>query len=115
MIEFAVPAVELEELAALLDSGKLEPLRDKYEGARRTKLPLSKYTSRIWLFPFGTYPSPNHPVEVFRNGLVQWMDNEVKLFRVGKQRPITTVVFLQDTREGDIVQATYIALPSRMN
>ena len=113
-MEFIIPTAELEELAALLDNKKLEPLRDKYAGARRTKLPLSKYTSRTWLFPFGTHPSPTHPVEVFRNGMAQWMDHEVKLFRVGKQYPITVVVFLQETKDQDLVQATYIAVPSRM-
>ena len=115
VMEFDLPTAELEELAVLLDTGKLEPLRDKYEGARRTKLPLSKYTSRTWLFPFGTHPSPRHTVEIFRNGLVQWMDKEVKLLRIGQRHPITVVVFLQETREQDRVQATYVALPTRMS
>ena len=114
-MEFVVPAAELEQLAVLLDNKKLEPLRDKYEGARRTKLPLTKYTSRTWLFPFGTHPSPDHAVEVFRNGMIQWMDNEVKLFRVGQLHPITVVVFLQETKDQDLVQASYLAMPSRMS
>jgi len=113
-MEFETPTADLEELADLLDTGKLQPLRDKYENPRRTKLPLSKYTSRIWLFPFGTHPSSAHPVEVFRNGMVQWMDNEVRLIQVGRQHPVTVVVFLQETRDQDRVQATYVALPSRI-
>jgi hypothetical protein len=112
MINFVVPIEDLEELADLLDSGKLEVLRDRHARARRTKQPLSRYTSRIWLFPFGIHPSSRHPVEVFRNGMVQWMDNEVKLFQIGRARVITVAVFLHETREGDRVQATYVAVPS---
>jgi hypothetical protein len=114
-MNFVIPTDELEELGELVDKKKLEPLRDKYEGARRTKQPLERYSSRTWLFPFGVHPSPTRPVEVFRNGLAQWMDHEVKLFRVGLKHPITVVVFLQDTQENDRVQATYIAVPSRTN
>lgn len=112
-MDFIIPAKELEELGDVLDSGKLEPLRNQFEGARLTKQPLTKYTSRIWLFPLGTHPSLKHPVEVFRNGMTQWMDHELKLIRVGKTKPIIVVVFLQETKEGDLIQATYMALPSK--
>jgi len=51
-------------------------------------------------------------VQVFRNGLAQWMDHEVKLFKVGSRRPITVAVFQRETRPKDRVQATYIAVES---
>jgi hypothetical protein len=111
-MSFVVPEAELEELADVLDSGKLELLRDRYETARRIKQPLEMYTSRIWLFPFGVHPSSRHPVQVFRNGLAQWMNHEVKLFKVGSRRPLTVAVFQRETRPGDRVQATYIAVES---
>ena len=111
-MDFIIPTDELKELAELLDSGKLESLRDKCEEGRRTKVMLSKYTSRIWFFPFGARPNLKHPIEVFYNGMAQWMNHEVKLVRVGQKKPITVVVFLQETKEGDLVQATYMILPS---
>jgi len=114
MIDFVVPVEELEELAEILDSRKLEVLRDRHPRARKTKQPLSKYSSRIWLFPFGVRPSSRHPVDIFRNGMAQWMDTEVKLYQIGVLRPLTVAVFLHETRDDDVVQATYTAVPMEM-
>lgn len=113
MAEFVVPTEDLEELARVMDEGKIEVLRDHYTGARRTKQPLARHTSRIWLFPFGIHPNHHEPVQVWRNGMTQWMDHEVKLFRVGKLKPITVLVFEQPTREKDTVQASYVSVPTQ--
>lgn len=110
-MDFDLPTQELQELSDRLDDRTVIPLRDRYDKPRRIKQPLSRYSSRVWLFPFGIHPSRKHPVEVFRNGLVQWMDHEIMLRPVGRKKPMTVVVFLQDTKEGDLVQATYIAVP----
>ena len=114
MINFVLPVEELEELAEILDSRRLEVLRDRHPRARKTKQPLSRYSSRTWLFPFGVRPSPSQPVEIFRNGMAQWMDKEVKLYQIGRMRPITVAVFLHEIREDDVVQATYTAVPMEM-
>jgi hypothetical protein len=100
--------LELKELAEMVTSGKVVLLRDRYPHARRTKQPLAHHTSRIFLFPFGVRPSQKHPIEVFRNGLPQWMGEEVQVLRCG---PLYAAVFAQETREGDVVQATYVAAP----
>lgn len=111
MAEFVVPTEDLEELVRVMDEGKVEDLRDHYPEPRRTKQPLTRYTSRIWLFPFGIHPSHHEPLQVWRNGMSQWIEVEVKLFRVGKLKPITVLVFEQPTHETDRVQASYTAVP----
>lgn len=69
------------------------------------------YGAAVWLFPFGAAPDLTSPVEVFRNGLMQWMGGEAKLVRVGSKKPLTVVVFDPPTHEGDVVQASYVAMP----
>jgi len=97
------------ELARLLETGELVPLRDRFDKARRVKQILAPFTSRVWLFPFGVQPSPDHAVEVFRNGMSQYMGEEC---RVSKAGSISVVVFAEPLHEGDRVQASYIAVPT---
>lgn len=111
--EFITPDNEIQELVEMLEGGKLRTLRDWYPQARRTRQPLERYTSRIWLFPFGVRPSSESPVQIWRNGLVQHLDHEVKLLQVGRTHLLTIVVFQHPTRDGDIVQADYLAVPAK--
>lgn len=66
------------------------------------------YSSSVWLFPFGAAPDLQHPVQVFRNGIAQWMGEEAHVVRVGSVRPTTVLVLEPPGREGDVVQATYV-------
>jgi hypothetical protein len=68
---------------------------------------MTRYSDHVWLFPFGAAPDLRRPVEVFRNGLSQWMGHEVHLVRVGARRPTTVAVLEIAAREGDVMQATY--------
>jgi hypothetical protein len=72
---------------------------------------MTRYTDSVWLFPFGAAPDLRRPVQVFRNGVSQWMGHEVLLVKVGTVRPITVAVLEPKTREGDVVQATYEVYP----
>lgn len=112
MDDFLIPDEELEALRKLLEEGRLQPLRDRYDGARRIRLELERFSSRIWLFPFGAQPSSQHNVQVFRNGMPQWMDHEVKLFRLRGRTTLTVAVFIHDVPEGDRIQASYITVPT---
>lgn len=109
MSKFELPMDDLRELQQMLEEGHLVPLRD-----RRTKQPLERYTSRIWLFPFGLAPGPNsvYPVQIFRNGSALWMGKEVKLVKLPGHVPLTVAVFRNDMREDDLILAEYLAVPS---
>jgi hypothetical protein len=72
---------------------------------------MTRYSDHVWLFPFGAAPDVRQPVQVFRNGLPQWMGEEVRLVRVGTKRPTTVAVLEPPTREGDVVQASYAVFP----
>lgn len=102
---------ELHELGELIESGKVVAIKDWFEGARRTKHQLHRYTSRIWFFPHGVHPMPGTPVQVYRNGMAVWMGNEAQLFKVGRTNSITVVVFSHELADGDRVQASYTAGP----
>lgn len=72
---------------------------------------MTRYTDSVWLFPFGAAPDVRQAVQVFRNGLPQWMGHEVHLVRVGTVRPLTVAVLEPPAREGDVVQASYVVFP----
>lgn len=105
-----LPKAELDELAQILDSGELTPLRDRFDHPRRVRQQLQRFTDRIFLFPFGIHPIPN-TVQVFWNGLAQWMGEEAQLVRVGRVHPVTVCVLRIPTKPKDMVQATYTARP----
>ena len=87
-------------------------MRDRFPGRRRhVKQPLARYGDYAWIFPFGVHPDPEAPIEVFRNGLTQWMGQECEIITVGHPRSATVAVFHSPSREGDVVQATYDAIP----
>lgn len=106
-----LPDDDLRELASILDSGGLTPLRDRFDQIRRVRQELSRYSPRIYLFPFGIHPDPRSPVQVFVNGLGVWMGNEAVLVQVGIKEPLTVVVLDRKLNEREVVQATYHAAP----
>lgn len=69
---------------------------------------LSRYTDAVWLFPFGAAPDLRAPVQVFRNGVAQWVGEEAQLVMVGARRPTAVVLLDPPAREGDVLQATYV-------
>lgn len=104
---------ELAELDKALQEGAVEALRDRFPGQRRhIKQPLTRWGDYTWIFPFGVQPDPQQPVEVYRNGIAQWMGQECEIVVVGKPRWVTVAVFNAPSREGDVVQATYDTLPN---
>lgn len=111
--EFKMPTDDLLELKAMLEEGQLEVLRDQTARARRTKQRLERFTSRIWLFPFGITPSTtaNYPIQVFRNGSAMWMNEEVKLITLEGNKRLTVAVFRYPMREDDLILAEYLAVP----
>lgn len=68
----------------------------------------------MWLFPFGAGPDPGHPIQMFRNGLSMWMGEEVRIVSVGEARPILVAVLEVPTRDGDVIQATYVSAHGRV-
>lgn len=113
MTEFEMPLDELLELSTLLEKKQLEVLRDQTARAQRTKQRLEKYTSRIWLFPFGVFPdtSGEYPVQVFRNGIALWMGKEAKLVKIEGTKPLVVVVLRYPARDDDLILAEYLAIP----
>jgi hypothetical protein len=105
------PETDLCELANILDSGELEPLRDRFDRPRRVQQELQRFTDRIYLFPFGVHPDSRAPIQIFRNGLGIWMGEEAALRRVGQVRPITVVVLDPPVGTSERISATYQAKP----
>ena len=110
MSEFEMPTEDLLELKDMLETKHLELLRDQTPQARRTKRRLEKYTSRIWLFPFGITPSLTYPIQVFRNGSAMWMNEEVKIVKL-EGTNVLVAVFRYPMRDSDIILAEYKAVP----
>ena len=110
-MKFDEPSAELEALAKALADGSVVLLRDLYDKPRRTRQPLAYHTSRIWLFPFGCCPHPHHPIQVFRNGMMQHMDVECKIYVMHEEAPVGVAVFDKPTHPEDTVQASFTALP----
>jgi hypothetical protein len=106
-----LPEPELKELASILDSGELTPLRDRFDHPRHVQQELQRFTNRIYLFPFGVHPDRAAPVQVFRNGLGIWMGEEAQLVRVGKVHPVTVVVLDPPVSTGERISATYQSKP----
>ena len=107
-----LPEDDLTGLAKTLDAGKIEALHDRFRQPRQIRQELARYTPRIFLFPFDTHPDVKIPVQVFINGIMAWMGEEVVLVKVGKIHPRTVVVIDRPLREKERVQATYVALPA---
>lgn len=107
-----LPDDELKQLAEILDSGDLVPLRDRFDQPRQIRQQLSRYSSRIYFFPFGVHPNIGYPVQVFINGLNVWMGEEAELVRVGRKEPLTVVVLSRDLKDTEVVQATYQTVPT---
>lgn len=105
-----LPEAELRELAEILDSGELSILRDRSEHPRYVRQDLTRYTDRVWLFPFGGDPDQQLPVDVFVNGLVL-ARGEFELVRVGSREPVTALVFDRPVGIDEHVTSTYTALP----
>lgn len=110
MAEFEMPLDDLLELKTLLEKKQLEVLRDQTPRAQRTKQRLEKYTSRVWLFPFGYTPSPTYPIQVFRNGMALWMNEEVKIVKLEGTK-FLVAVFRYPMRDDDMILAEYKAVP----
>jgi hypothetical protein len=109
MAEWENPFDEIAQLESDLGHGNLVLFRDKYEGLRRTRQLLQRYSSRVWLFPFGVRPDLTRDLDVWRNGLLQAMNDEVRLL----ESPVAVVVvFRHPTREDDKVQVSYTARPT---
>jgi hypothetical protein len=51
---------------------------------------------------------------MFRNGLSMWMGEEVRIVSVGEARPILVAVLEVPTRDGDVIQATYVSAHGRV-
>jgi hypothetical protein len=103
---------EISELDKVLQEETVEVLRDRFPGQRRhIRQPLVQWGNYTWLFPFGVQPDLREPVEVYRNGISQWMGQECEVLVVGKPRWVAVAVFHSPSREGDVVQATYDTLP----
>lgn len=113
MAEFELPMDDLRELSEMLEYRQLEVLRDQTARARRTKQRLERYTSRIWLFPFGIFPdtSGKYPVQVFRNGIALWMGKEAKLVKIEGTKTLVVVVLRYPARDDDLILAEYLAIP----
>ena len=105
------PEADLVELGNILDSGELQPLRDRFDRPRHVQQELQRYTDRIYLFPFGVHPHPKEPVQVFRNGLGIWMGEEAELLKVGIVRPVTVCVIDPPVSTTERISATYVARP----
>jgi len=106
-----LPDAELSELASILDSGEFRLLRDMSGLPRFVRQDLTRYTDRLWLFPFGGDPDPSQPIDVFLNGLVLRAGHDFQLVQVASRQPITALVFDHPTSTGDAVTSTYTALP----
>lgn len=106
-----MPEDELARLAEMLDGGKLHVLRDRYGRPRRVRQGLTRFSDRVWMFPFGVRPDEGQPVQVFVNGVGQYMGEEVEIVRVGERSRATVAVTYRVLRDGDVVQATYVAVP----
>lgn len=100
----------LQELAENLDSGRITTLRVRFKDPRRLRQALTRYTDTVWLFPFGAEPSLDHPIQVFRNGIAVWMGDEAKVHIIGKKHPTPVLILNPPTRDGDVIQATYVAI-----
>lgn len=105
-----LPELELRELAEILDSGELHILRERADHPRHVRQDLTRYTDRVWLFPFGGDPDERLPVDVFLNGLVL-SRGEFELVRVGSREPVTALVFERPVGAGEHVTSTYTAMP----
>jgi len=106
-----LPESDLHELASILDSGELVPLRDQFDRPRHVQQELQRYSDRIYLFPFGVHPDPRAPVQIFRNGLGIWMDEEAKLIRVGRVHPVTVCVLDPPISISERISASYQSIP----
>lgn len=106
-----LPDDDLRELASILDSGDLKPLRDRFDYPRRVRRPLERYTDRIYLFPFGIHPDLSAPIQVFRNGLGIWMGEEAQVLKVGAIHPVSVCVLDHPAGTREQIQATYTAVP----
>ena len=112
-MEFDEPVQELEALAKSLAEGNVVLLRDKYDKPHRAREPLTFHSSRLWLFPLGVCPDARHPMQIWRNGMVQLMDHEVRVYVLNKASPTGVLVFNKDTHPSDGVQASYTTIPTK--
>lgn len=106
-----LPDDELRELGSILDSGELHLLRDTSGQPRYVRQDLTRFTDRVWLFPFGGDPDERMPLEVFWNGLCLRQDHEFRLVRVGSRDPVTALVVAIPVKSGDSLTSTYTMLP----
>lgn len=106
-----LPEDELAELAAILESGELRVLRNRFDAPRDVRQPLHRFTDRVWFFPFGVAPDPRQLVQVFVNGFLAHEGLEFRMVRVGDTRPLYVVVMDRPLRHDEVVQAFYRAVP----
>lgn len=106
-----LPEEDLLELGDILDSGKLQPLRARFDKPRRVRQQLSRYTDRIFLFPFGIRPDPGQAIDVYCNGMLQWSGEEIRVVRVGKVTPLSVLVVDYHASNRDVIEAIYVAIP----
>ena len=97
----------LAELGELLDEGKIEPLRAAVANHRRIRSTMSRYSPRIWMFPFGSHPTRDQSIDVFRNGIIQFVGYDCRVVHIGKRVSIPVLVFADALAEDEVVQTIY--------
>ena len=50
-------------------------------------------------------------MQIWRNGMVQWLDHEVRVYVLNKASPTGVLAFNKDTHSSDGVQASYTTIP----
>jgi hypothetical protein len=102
---------ELADLAAMLDEGKLALLRERVSERRMLKTPLSRFTDRIFFFPFGIQPNLKAPIQVWVNGITMAEDMDFVVRVVGSKIRLTVVVFQNPLTDLCNSQALYENIP----
>jgi len=103
--------VELIDFVAMLDEGTVQPLRQRATERIRLRSALTRFSDRVYFFPFGIQPNLDQPVTVFLNGMVQMQDEDFVLLNLGTRLRVVAVVFDETLSELDTVQAQYDNTP----
>jgi len=104
---------ELGSLAEMLDSGKLQPLRQRVLERRFLKTRLERFSGRVFFFPLGIQPNLKVPIQVFQNGLCMADPHDYAFRVVGKDTKVAVVIFDHELPVDDIIQASYENVPPK--
>ena len=102
---------ELEELAEMLDEGKLSVLRQRVSERRMLKSALTRFTDHIYFFPFGIQPNLKTPIQVWANGITMAENMDFTVRVVGSKIRLTVVVFNNPLTGSCNSQALYENVP----